>query len=381
MLHLEREAVTDLHCFALPVTGELREDEVVRLFSNGGPTVRGFARNVVKLEDSFSLRYFLRSLSDFLGCEPDLGHMLKARNRRARDFWDYVRELIKDARIDSLVLDDGLYREALDTMQKNAPCKLYRVVRLEPLLDQVLYTAGSFDELLERYSECMRHAISGLGAKGFKSVIAYRTGLNVTPVSAEDAKDEFLKVKAGGGERRWFGPYAKKLRNYLLLNAAEFAARNGVMLQLHTGLGDTDILGDGCNPLLLEPALKDGGLGKTNVVLIHGGYPYSQEAAWLAQAFPNVFLETSTPIPPRFFPPLSSGVLKGILEMAPVSKIVYGSDGHGIPEFIWLSAKTAKRQLAQVLGDYVIQKLITEREARKWGSAILSQNASQLLHI
>lgn len=379
MIHLEHEAVTDLHCFALPATGKLTREELMRFFSNGGPTVMGVAQSTPLTDDSFSLRYFLKNLSDFLGCEPELETVLEARNRRAKNFWSYVMELFGDARIESLVIDDGLYRESIESMERNAPCTLYRVVRLEPLIDQALNSARSFDEFVEHYAEGMKHAAAA-GAKGFKSVIAYRTGLDITATTADDAKTEFLKVKEGHGERRWFGPYAKKLRNYLLLAAAEFAERHNVMLQIHTGLGDTDILGDGCNPLLLEPALKEGLFGKADVVLIHAGYPYTFEAAWLAQAFAKVFVEISTPLPPKFLPPLSNVRLATLIQTAPVSKIVYGSDGHGIPEFIWLSAKTAKRELALTLDGFVTQRVISEREARKWGRAILSQNATQLLH-
>src|SRR5579875_11299 len=380
MTNLERETVVDLHCFALPVTRKLTNAELTRFFSHGGPTVKGVAQNTTMAEDSFSLRYFLKNLSDFLGCEPSVDALLEARNRSAKDFWFYVKQLFEDAGIRSLVIDDGLYREALDDMESNAPCTLYRVVRLEPLIDQALQTTRTFDEFLEHYLQLMKHAVT-TGAKGFKSVIAYRTGLDVSPTTSEDAETEFLKIREGHEERRWFGPYAKKLRNYLFLKAAEFAAHHRVMLQIHTGLGDTDILGDKCNPLLLEAALKEGPLGEADVVLIHGGYPYTSEAAWLAQAFARVFIEISTPLPSRFLPPLSHTTLRTTLQFAPISKITYGSDGHGIPEFIWLSAKTAKRELEVTLEEFITQRVVTEREARKWGRAILSKNASQLLHI
>jgi|SRR5579875_847634 len=110
MTNLERETVIDLHCFALPVTRKITEAVLTQFFSHGGPTVKGVAQNTARDEDSFSLRYFLKNLSDFLGCEPNVDALLEARNRSAKDFRFYVKQLFKDAGIRFPVIDDGLYR-------------------------------------------------------------------------------------------------------------------------------------------------------------------------------------------------------------------------------------------------------------------------------
>jgi predicted TIM-barrel fold metal-dependent hydrolase len=115
------------------------------------------------------------------------------------------------------------------------------------------------------------------------------------------------------------------------------------------------------------------------VVLIHGGFPNTAGAAWLANVFPNVYFELSTPLPPYFLPPLSGSRFKEVLEMVPVTRIVYGSDSHDIPEMHWLSAKLAKEALAEAMGELVEERVMDEGEVAAASRRIMSENAVSLL--
>jgi hypothetical protein len=67
--------------------------------------------------------------------------------------------------------------------------------------------------------------------------------------------------------------------------------------------------------------------------------------------------------------------------MAPLSKLMIGSGGHGIPEIAWLSAKTAKIALRKVLGDSVELGLMGAKQAESAGKMILHENAARLYNI
>jgi hypothetical protein len=64
--------------------------------------------------------------------------------------------------------------------------------------------------------------------------------------------------------------------------------------------------------------------------------------------------------------------------MAPLSKLMIGSGGHGTPEIAWLAAKTAKIALRQTLVDAVRLGLMTEVQAMRAGRMILHDNAARL---
>jgi len=61
--------------------------------------------------------------------------------------------------------------------------------------------------------------------------------------------------------------------------------------------------------------------------------------------------------------------------MAPFSKLMIGSGGHGSSEISWLSAKIA---LGEVLTDAVRLGLMSERDAEKTGRMILYDKATRM---
>jgi len=122
----------------------------------------------------------------------------------------------------------------------------------------------------------------------------------------------------------------KKLRDFLIIKAMELSIDLNVPMQVHTGVGDYDIVLDECDPALMYELLKDEKLRHATVVLVHSGFPNNQNAAFMASALPNVFLDFSLTIP--FLNPASHERLLEILEIAPSSKIMYASDGFNLPE-------------------------------------------------
>ena len=152
---------------------------------------------------------------------------------------------------------------------------------------------------------------------------------------------------------------------------AEWAAAGGVPLQLHTGLGDRDLDLRLATPLHLRPLLEGGALSAGPVVLLHAAYPYVREAAYLASVYPNVSVDLSA-VAPLLAGPGLTRVLEELLALAPVTKVLYGSDAWGVPEWFWLAARAVRRSLAEALS------WLDEAEARWAARRILHDNAAAL---
>jgi hypothetical protein len=74
---------------------------------------------------------------------------------------------------------------------------------------------------------------------GFKSIVCYRTGLDVQPVAFEVAASHFYKLKQQFNNQL-LRLVDKPLIDFLLQQALLIAAKYKLPLQLHTGFGDPD---------------------------------------------------------------------------------------------------------------------------------------------
>jgi predicted TIM-barrel fold metal-dependent hydrolase len=66
------------------------------------------------------------------------------------------------------------------------------------------------------------------------------------------------------------------------------------------------------------------------------------------------------------------------LGTAPFSKLLYSSDGVGLPEIHWASALHGRRILGEALSEVVDHGELSTDEAMAAGSAILRDNARRL---
>jgi hypothetical protein len=64
--------------------------------------------------------------------------------------------------------------------------------------------------------------------------------------------------------------------------------------------------------------------------------------------------------------------------MAPVSKVLYGSDGFTVPEIAFTSALVGKQALGQVLNGLVADGFMGEDDAQRAARLILAENSRQL---
>jgi predicted TIM-barrel fold metal-dependent hydrolase len=166
--------------------------------------------------------------------------------------------------------------------------------------------------------------VSQARAEGYialKSIIAYRSGLAIAPVSREEAAAAFTPLKEEARQKGHLRLASKPLCDYLIWVAVELAAKQELPLQFHTGFGDSDADLRTVNPLHLRTLIEQ---ANCPLVLLHAGWPFYRELAHLATIYSNVWLDLSLAIP--FATTGIPTMLRDILGMAPFSKVIYATD-------------------------------------------------------
>jgi predicted TIM-barrel fold metal-dependent hydrolase len=340
---------------------------------------RGLHRLSTMYKEQPFLKYLVHLLSEFFKCEDNLDVVSRVRSNLAvRDLKGFVKDLFADVGITGLVIDGG-YPPLGEGDIQQFPATVSKIFRIETFLKELLANHKDFEELCTAYDVGIREAIRKRGFVGLKSIIAYRTGLKVQRVERNDAKEDFERANSGRAEQAWFGPKVKKLRDFFVVRALELSIELNVPMQIHTGAGDYDVVLDQSDPALLYDLLKDEELRHATVVLVHSGYPNNPNAAYMTSMLPNVFLDFSLTIP--FFNPIGHHRLMEVLQVAPSSKVMYGSDAFNLPELMWFGAKVGKSTLSKCLSASVEGGLLGEREAGRIAKRILFENANELYRV
>jgi len=250
------------------------------------------------------------------------------------------------------------------------------VYRIELAIDDLVAGDTGWREFRRLYDDAVADALERRGYRGLKSAIAYHTGLGISPASRDPDRglSSFDKMRRGADDTA-----EKGLRDHLLCRALELCMEYDVPMQLHTGVGDADVNLVLSRPALLLDLLRSRVFRPCKVVLLHGGYPYHAEAGFLARVLPRVYCGVSEGIP--FAASGARRILSEILEMAPISKVLYGSDGYNLPEMNYIGATLGKTALSETLGDLVGRGMLSKTEAMEVGQLVLAGNASRLYNL
>ncbi len=369
-LYLSKIPIIDNHCHSLLENEINIEDRFSSFFTEG--------RNSY-VKESMLYIHTIKDLAALFGCKKTIEAILENRLKFSRS--DYIKTLIEDVNLDTLLIDTGHPPDALgiDQLKELIPCcKIKKILRVEPVIENLLTKCSTFNQLETEYSNVLNSEIQINNVVALKSIIAYRSGLEIKDVRIEDAKREFQTIKLSNKSNK-IKLKSKPLLDYFMKVGLRISGENNIPFQIHTGFGDTDLnLLEG-NPLLLHKIFQDDDLDNTNIVLLHGSYPYLREAGYLASIYPNVFVDLSLMIP---F--IQHGMVNGILsimELAPYSKVLYGSDGFSIPELLWIGAKHGRIALGKALQYMADSEEITYEKAIEIGKHILYKNAKNLYKI
>jgi predicted TIM-barrel fold metal-dependent hydrolase len=384
-IDLSATPVVDAHCHPwrnddlLARDPEEFEDRVTMLgmcqLTSGRADARE-AQHLARLTSSTPLALAMRRrLAAHLGVSPTREDVVAARHAALlADPIAYNRRLWDTAHVAGLVYDEGYPQPLIprEAFAADSAASVHRVVRIEPLIASLCGRAGSFRDLEDAFVAELERAAADPHLVAFKSVIAYRTGLDVEDPPAGYCErsfrlwrdDDFVDTRS----------HAKPIRDRLLHMTLEVASRHGRPVHIHCGGGDPSIVLAHSRPHDLFPLLTDH--CDQPVVLIHSGWPWLEEGAYIASVLPHVYLELSITIP--WVSLAIDQKLEVILGAAPPDKVMYGSDEATEPEVIWLSAAVAREALGRVLGTAVDRSWLTVDEALRIGEGVLAGNVRRL---
>ena len=281
------------------------------------------------------------------------------------------------AGLSALCVDTGFTPELLTSPAEPAGlagATAYEIVRLERVAEEVVATGIGADGFADAVRSALAtRTVSAVGVVGFKSIAAYRTGLDLNPERPSDPE-----VAAAAG--RWLaaqttgsGPPRiadETLQRFLIWCGVDL----GLPVQFHVGYGDSDVDLHRCNPLLLTPLLRAIQPTGTLVMLLHN-YPYHREAGYLAQVFPHVYVDAG--LATHNLGTRAPALLAEALELAPYGKFLYSSDAFGLPELYYLGAALFRRALSDFLAAGLEEDLYSERTVVRLTRMLCADNAKR----
>lgn len=338
----------------------------------------GYAADIVHRHAQHTVCYqrSIRDLASFLDCAPEEPAILAKRQEVGLE--ELTRQYFRAANLKAIYLDDGFLPDTIlpiEWHQQFLP--VYRLLRIEWLAEQMIAEVNHFDVFLEWFRSELDPPAKGI--IGFKSIAAYRTGLDIQPVPIELAAERFYDLKAAFPDQR-IRLSDKWLIDFLVQEALSIASRYRLPVQFHCGFGDPDLDLRLANPLHLRPLLEDPRYQAAPIVLLHAAYPFTREAGYLAAVYPQVYVDFGLAVPLLSVAGMRQ-TLQMLLELSPMSKILYSSDAHLIPELYYLGAKWGRLVLGQVLEQMVQDTDLSSPEAEAAAIAILWQTAQTLYSI
>jgi hypothetical protein len=321
-----------------------------------------------------AVRYLARGLN----IEPTAEAIVAHRNRVG--LAHYAQAILRQENVRRILLDTGYPPNGLSVTEMErilgVPCN--EVLRLENLAESLLPTVHASYELLDALEQRLR-SVDVSRVVAFKTIAAYRCGLRLTSPSAQDLRAAFA------AERRQFDDHgavrltAQPLISAIVERALGVALDLRIPLQLHTGFGDRDLMLPQSNPWLLQPLFADARFREVPFVLLHCAYPFVRDAGILAALYPNVFIDLSLALPLTAHGARS--IVLELLEQAPLTKLLYGSDASVGPELLAWGAAVGKSAVGSALRTLVEEDWLTHDEAATGVRLILAENARHLYRL
>ncbi|CAI8602514.1 unnamed protein product [Vicia faba] len=320
---------------------------------------------------SLSFKRNLRDLAELYGCESSLRGV--EEYRRVSGLESTCSTCFKAAGISAILIDDGLELDKKHDIEwhKSFTPFVGRILRIEKVAEKILdedvsvgsrWTLDSFTKAFVSKLESVAGEIFGL-----KSIAAYRSGLEInTNVTKQEAEEGLTEVLLAGKPVRIAN---KNLIDFIFLQSLEVAQSYDLPMQIHTGFGDKDLDMRLSNPLHLRSVFEDERYSKSRIVLLHASYPFSREASYLASVYSQVYLDFGLAIPKLSVHGMISS-LKELLDLAPINKVMFSTDGYAFPETFYLGAKKSREVVFSVLRDTCIDGDLSVSEAVEAAKAL-----------
>ena len=311
----------------------------------------------------------------------DISVLEAERKRRlAEDRKGYIRFLWEDAGYGGMIADIGspvtkvlLTKDELAEFDQDMEGYFcHKVNRLEWVAEDVIESGThSFEEFTRLYVEGVKKRVDDQGLIGLKSIIAYKTGLEVKVLSKAKFREQYYLYLSDPKNRA----YEKSFRDYCFCKGCEVAAELDIPLQIHTALGDSpDLNLYKCNPALLYEPIN--AYPDTKFVLIHAGYPYCEELGYMMSSYENVYGDVSSMVP--YASVAGETKIRAIMELAPMNKLMFGTDSGSCPEQFWFGATLFRIYFRQTLQDMVDKDYISCSFAMETAENVMYKNLLRL---
>jgi uncharacterized protein len=280
------------------------------------------------------------------------------------------RRFLRAAGAEVLCLDTGFEPESILSPAEMADlsgARTYEIVRLEQVAEEVAMAGPDAAGFADAFRTRLRERVSD--AVGLKSIAAYRTGLALPAERPDDAE-----VTAAAG--RWLAANDTGANNATTSDArgtrprlADITLQTflvwcavdlGLPIQFHVGYGDADVDLHRCDPLLLTGLLRAIEPTGTPIMLLHN-YPFHRQAGYLAQVFPNVFVDVGLAV--HNLGHRAPALIAETLELVPFGKFLFSSDAFGLAELYHLGSLLFRRGLSDFLRSGLDDGAWTEEDA------------------
>lgn len=225
---------------------------------------------------------------------------------------------------------------------------------------------------MQRFEEIANGAADDPRLIGFKTIIAYRTGLDITDPSTSEATAAFDRWR--NDDWRETREHAKPARDFLLRRAFAIAKERDRVFHVHVGAGDPDVNLTHATPQDAFSFFVEH--QEQPILMIHSGWPWVAEATYIPTVLPNVYMDLSELVPWGW------GQIDWSLEMilgsVPAAKVVHGCDESSEPEMFPVSARLVREALERVLGTFTDRDYLSVDDAESIGRGVLADNVRKL---
>lgn len=320
-------------------------------------------------------RRSMRELAAFYSCEPRYEAVLEARQQWA--YQELTQKIFAACNISHWLIDDGIWSDQLMSVTESQAfvgVPAFRVLRLESELSKLFPQFDNSTKLLAAFTEHLHKSASEVVA--FKSIIAYRTGLDIHHHHGSALERNFSELKRSLKDELQPRINDKSLLDEALWVGLRVAAEHGKPIQFHTGYGDPDLDMRLANPLHLRGILEDKSLKGLNVVMLHC-YPFVKEAGYLAAVYGGAYLDLGLTIPYTSVNAMKTSAFEA-LHLSPISKVLFSTDAQRSPEIYYCACRWGRNVLSHVLKQTVEDGDLTEEEAVWAAERILQKNAAEI---
>lgn len=378
-IQIMNKPVIDNHCHPFPI--ERIPAQLERMWT--------LSLNPIPSEDlrhGLFYQMMLREVREYHGFAPDTpvrDVMQRSHEMYLADPSGYTEALWKNANLQMIIGDIGsgvkkdskrlTAEEIADFERQSQFIQVGKVNRIEFFTEDILSDGVPYTDFQDCFIETVKRHIQEEHLIGLKSIIAYRTGLDVIPPTELQFKEAYHRFLSNRNDLE----AEKVIRAHVFLTAAQLCAELDIPLQVHAGAGDAPI----CDlrlhdPVQLYQAINDPRARDTKIILLHASYPIVEHASYLASQYSNIYTDVSSMVP--YMANAGEARLRTMLESLPFTKLLYGSDGSVKPDFLWYSAKYFKRVLQKVLNEFIEQGFIDEDFADHAADLVLSENVKRL---